>query len=76
MISLYVLGVRYKFGTIALVGMTGLGWEWGSFKLGQIDFPSVVAVIAGLSMDAVREVSSSFGDFLVVALAYNISRHF
>ena len=78
MISLYVLGVRYKFGTIALVGMTGLGWEWGSFKLGQIDFPSVVAVIAGLSMDAVREVSSSFGNLgnlLVVALAY-ISGHF
>jgi len=41
----------------------------------QIDFPSVLAVIAGLSMDAVREVSRSFGDLLVVALAY-ISRHF
>jgi hypothetical protein len=60
---------------MTLVGITGLGWEWGSFKLGQIDFPSVVAVIAGLSMDAVREVSSSFGDFLVVTLAH-ISRHF
>ena len=60
---------------MTLVYLTGLGWECGSFQLEQIDFPSVVAVIAGLSMDAVREVSSSFGDLLVVNLAY-ISWHF
>jgi hypothetical protein len=52
---------------MTLVGMTGLGWELGSFQLEQIDFPSVVAAIslaavAGLSMDAVRGVSRSFGD--------------
>jgi hypothetical protein len=28
---------------ITLVGLTGLGWECGSFQLEQIGFPSVVA---------------------------------
>ena len=47
---------------IILVDPRGPEMGIGFFQLEQIHFPSVVAVIAGLSMDAVREVSSSFGD--------------
>ena len=65
--------ILMKYMILVDMGEPEMGIEF--FSLEQIDFPSVVAVIAGLSMDAVHGVSSSFGDLLVVALAY-ISRHF